>query len=168
MGSINSIGSIVKQDDALQKLATINQELIRRQQFTSRDPGVRAWIRERDALRHYIEVTAGGSLTLPGQQPTNKEQAQELLLQFKELNRKAKRDIATLDFLERTLMSLQLEKARQTAPWELISTPTLLDRPVWPLKPIIMAIGLLAGLVAGSGVALLMDRRTGLVIAKTN
>ena len=167
LGSINSIGSIVKQDDALQKLATINQELIRRQQqFTSRDPGVRALIRERDALRHYIEVTAGGSLTLPGQQPTNKEQAQELLLQFKELNRKAKRDIATLDFLERTLMSLQLEKARQTAPWELISTPTLLDRPVWPLKPIIMAIGLLAGLVSGSGAALLMDRRTGLVYSE--
>ena len=138
----------------------------KQQQFTNRDPGVRALIRERDALRHYIEVTAGGSLTLPGQQPTDKEQAQELLLQFKEISRKAKRDIATLDYLERTLMSLQLEKARQTAPWELISTPTLLDKPVWPHKSIILAIGLLAGLVAGSWAALLMDRRTGLVYSE--
>ena len=48
------------QGDALGQLAAINQELIRRQQrFTSRDPGVLALIRERDALRRYIEVTAG-------------------------------------------------------------------------------------------------------------
>ena len=160
--SSNSIGS--QGGDALGKLAAINQELIRKQQqFTSRDPGVLALIRERDALRRYIEVTAGGSLTLPGQQPKSKEQAQELLLQFKELKRKARRDVGTLDVLERSLMSLQLEQARQTDPWELISTPTMLDRPVAPNKKSIVAIGLLAGLVAGSGVALLLDRRTGLV-----
>ena len=64
-----------------------------------------ALIRERDALRRYIEVTAGGSLTLPGQQPTSKEQAQELILQFKELDRTARRDTATLDELESTLLS---------------------------------------------------------------
>ena len=157
----------IARDDALSKLAGINQELIRRQQqFTSRDPGILALVRERDALRRYIEVTAGGSLTLPGQQPTNKEQPQELLLQFKELNREAKRDITTLDLLERSLMSLQLEQARQTDPWELISTPTLLDKPVAPHKRRIVAFGLLAGLILGSGAALWVDHRTGLVYSE--
>ena len=150
-----------------QPACSFNQELIRRQQqFTDRDPGVLALIRERDALRRYIEVTAGGSLTLPGQQPVSKELAQELLLEFNELNRKAKRDIATLNILEKSLMSLQLEQARQTDPWELISTPTMLDRPVAPRKTRIIAFGLLAGLVAGSGFALLVDRRTGLVYSE--
>ena len=155
------------QGDTLSQLAGINQELIRRQQrFTNRDPGVIALMRERDALRRYIEVTAGGSLTLPGQQPTSKEQAQELILQFKELKRKARRDTSTLDELERSLLSLQLEKARQADPWELISTPTMLDRPVAPHKKLIVTLGLLAGLVVGSGVALWIDRRTGLVYSK--
>ena len=168
----SSIGSSIgastgMQGDTLAQLAGINRELIRRQQrFTNRDPGVLALIRERDALRRYIELTAGGSLTLPGQQPTNKEQAQELILQFKELKRKATRDTSTLDVLERSLLSLQLEEARQTDPWELISTPTLLDTPVAPRKKFIIAFGLLAGLVVGSGAALVIDRRTGLVHSK--
>lgn len=167
LGSFNQTGSVRRQGDALGQLAAINQELIRRQQqFTNRDPGVLALIRERNALRRYIELTAGGSLTLPGQQPTSKEQAQELLLQFKELNRRAKRDIATLDLLERSLMSLQLEQARQNDPWELISTPTLLDKPVAPNKPLIITLGLLAGLVAGCGAALWVDRRTGLIYSE--
>ena len=162
--SMQGSASSSMQGSALDQLAAINQELIRRrQQFTSRDPGVLALIRERDALRSYIEVTAGGSLTLPGQQPASKEQAQELILQFKELNRTAKRDSTTLDELESSLLSLQLEQARQTDPWELISTPTLLDKPVAPQKKSIVALGLFSGLVLGCGAALIRDRQSGLV-----
>ena len=160
----NSTNSIRRQGDTLSQLAGINQELIRRQQlFTDRDPGVLALMRERDALRQFIEVTAGGSLTLPGQQPTSKEQAQELILKFKELSRKAKRDIATLDLLEKSLMSLQLEQARQRDLWELISTPTLLDKPVAPRKTLGVVLGLIGGLMIGSGAALVRERCSDLV-----
>ena len=162
--SMNSVGSVGNQGDALSQLAAVNQELIRRQQrFTSSDPSVLSLIRERDALRHYIEVTAGGSLTLPGQQPLTKEKAQALLLEFKELKRKATRDIQTLKELENTLLSLQLEEARQTDPWELISTPTLLEKPVAPNKKQIMTLGLLGGLLLGCCSALINDRRIGLI-----
>ena len=154
--------------DAFAQLASINKELIRRQQhFTSRDPGVRALIRERNALRRYIELTAGGSLTLPGQIPATKEDAQELILKFNELDRTARRDIATLDSLESTLLSLEVEQARQTDPWELISTPTLLDSPIAPRKGRIISLGLLAGIVSGSCAALLKDRSKGLVFSTT-
>jgi len=67
--------------------------------------------------------------------------------------------------LENQLQIAQLEEAKQTQPWELISTPTLLDRPVAPRKARILALGLLAGLVAGSGAALVVDRRSGRVFA---
>ena len=164
LSSIDSTNSPRLQGDALGQLAAINQELIRRQQrFTSHDPGVLALIRERDALRRYIEVTAGGILTLPGQQPTSKEQAQELILQFKELDRTARRDTSTLNELELSLLSLQLEQARQTDPWELISTPTLLDSPVAPNKKRIVALGLLSGLLIGCSAALIKDQRSGLI-----
>ena len=166
-GSVGSVGSVGKQGDALSQLAAINQQLIsRQQQFTNRDPGVQALIRERNALRRYIEMTAGGSLALPGQQPESKEQAQELILKFQELERTAKRDTATLDSLESTLLSLQLEQARSTKPWELISKPTLLDKPVSPRPARNLAMGLLAGLVAGSGAALVVDRRSGRIFSK--
>ena len=167
VGSVGSVGSVGKQGDALSQLAGVNQELIRRQQqFTNRDPGVQALIRERDALRRYIEVTAGGSLALPGQRPASKEQAQDLMLQFQELERTAKRDTATLDALENTLLSLQLEQARSTKPWELISKPTLLDKPASPRPARNRALGLLAGLVAGSSAALVVDRRSGRIFSK--
>ena len=48
----------------------------------------------------------------------------------------------------------------------MISNPTLLDTPVAPRKKRIVALGLLAGLVVGSGAALLADRRTGLVYSE--
>lgn len=166
IGSSSINGTMKLQGDAYNKLASINQELIRRQQrFTKQDPGVRALVRERDALRTYIEITAGGNLTLPGTGILSKEQAQELILKFKQLNRKATRDAATLDSLERSLLSLRLEQARQTDPWELISTPTLSVRPVSPRKGRILAIGLLTGVIAGSAAALLLDRRTDLVFS---
>ena len=44
--------------------------------------------------------------------------------------RTATRDEATLTKLEAERQVLALEKARKQQPWELISTPTLLDKPV--------------------------------------
>ena len=89
----------------------------------------------------------------------------EVVLKHRELVRQALRDERTLVELENQLQLAQLEQAKQTDPWELISTPTLLDAPVAPRKSRILAIGLLAGLVAGSGAALVVDRRSGRVFA---
>ena len=157
---------VKSQGDPLAQLAAINQELIRRRQtFTDNDPSIAALTRERNALRRYIETTGGGSLALPGQKPVSKDQAQDILLKYQELERTAKRDTATLDSLETSLLSLQLEQARSTKPWELISTPTLSDKPVSPRPARNLALGLLAGLVLGSGGALVADRRSGRVFS---
>ena len=158
---------VQRHGNALDQLASINQELIRRQQrFTENDPGVLALISERDALRRYIEVTGGGFLSLPDEQPGSKENAQEILLKYQELKRTAKRDLSTLDSLESSLLSLQLEQARQTDPWELISTPTILEQPVAPHKKKIVTAGLLSGFLLGSCIALIVDRRSGLVFTE--
>lgn len=149
---------------SLEQLEQINKELIRRRQtFTERDPIVQNLLRERDALRLHIEITAGGNLALPGNKPASKEQAQDILLRYTELERQANRDNNTLNSLENNLLSLQLEKARSFQPWELISTPTLQDAPVSPKPARNLALGLLAGLGVGSFAALIADRRIGLI-----
>ena len=93
------------------------------------------------------------------------ERPKGVLIKYRELLREAGRDEATLTKLEADRQLLALEQARKTDPWELISTPTLLDAPVAPRKSRILALGLLAGLVAGSGAALVVDRRSGRVFA---
>jgi len=166
-GGGSSTSSLSAQGDPLGQLAAINQELIRRRQtFTDQDPSIAALLKERDALRRYIETTGGGNLALPGSRSLSKEEAQQILLRYQELERTAKRDTATLDSLENTLLSLQLEQARATKPWELISKPTLLEKPVSPRPARNLALGLLAGLVFGSGAALVADRRSGRVFSE--
>ena len=90
----------------------------------------------------------------------------EVVLRHRELMRQALRDERILLELENQLQLARLEQAKQTDPWELISTPTLLDKPVAPPKSRILALGLLAGLVLGSTAALLVDRRSGRVFAE--
>ena len=148
------------------QLAGINQQLIERQQiFTAKDPIIQELIRKRNALKLYIDRTAGGSLAAPAGLPLTQSQSQAILIQYQQLNKIAERQESTLTALESALLNFQLEKAKQIDPWELISTPTLLDTPVSPKKSRNMALGLLAGLVLGSGAALVVDRRSGKVYA---
>ena len=87
------------------------------------------------------------------------------MARHRELTQEALRNEATLVTLQNQLKQFQLEQARDTSPWELISTPTLLDDPVSPRKGWTLAVGLLAGLVLGSAGALVSDRRSGLVFS---
>lgn len=161
--SSNNSGSSPSDGGSFQQLEQIDKSLIRRRQtFTDRDPTIQTLLRERDALRRQIEITAGGRLSLPFSKPANKEQAQDILLRYKELERQANRDSSTLNSLENNLLSLQLEQARASQPWELISAPTLQDAPISPRPARNLALGLLAGLALGSATALAVDRRSGL------
>ena len=118
------------------------------------DPSIKALQRERSSLEKAINKQTRVHL---------KVQASDVVQKHQGLMSAAQRDYRTLMGLEEQLLVMQLEKARQSEPWELISTPTLLDIPVAPKKKVIVAVGLLVGLVLGGGAALLVDRRSGLV-----
>ena len=66
--------------------------------------------------------------------------------------------------LQNQLKQFEMEQARATSPWELISTPIVLDNPVSPRRGRTRALGLLAGLLGGVA-ALIKDRRSGLVFS---
>ena len=151
--------------DPLAELGAINKELTRKLQFfTEEDHSVKRLRKEREATLQYINQTSGGLISIAG--GGSKENNREIVLQYKELQRTALRDNAAQSAMESELLSLQLQKSQKRQPWELISTPTLLDSPIAPRKRNIMALGLLAGLAAGSGAALVVDRRTGLVFSR--
>ena len=130
------------------ELAAINKELTRKHQFfTDADPSVQRLQKERQAILKYIDQTGGGLISIAS--GGSKELNREILLEYKELHRTAMRDNAALIAMESELLSLQLQKAQERPPWELISTPTTLDNPVAPHKKRMIFMGLLAGVVLG-------------------
>ena len=153
------------------QLQTLEAELLQKQTLLkANDDSIRRLNRRRQSLIAYInQQTIGlleGELVTAQSQLTSLSRPREVVLQHRELVRTALRDEKTLAELETQLQTLQLEQARQTDPWELISTPTLLDKPVAPRKKRIVALGLLGGLVLGCGAALIRDRRTGLIFSE--
>ena len=139
----------------------------RRSRLREKDPIIVGMLRQRSALintlnRETISLLQG-QLASANARLQAASRPKEVVLQHRQLVRQALRDEKTLIELENQLQLASLEQAKQTDPWELISTPTLLDRPVAPKKGRNLALGLLAGLVLGSGAALVAERRTGRV-----
>ena len=138
-----------------------------RAKFTEQDDSIRRLLEKRRLLIEVFKRQTYGYLYAQRAAAQARLKAAErpkgVLIKYRELLRTATRDEATLTKLESERQILALEQARKEDPWELISNPTLLDTPVAPEKKRMVALGLLAGLVAGSGAALLADRRTGLV-----
>ncbi|MGC6482617.1 MAG: GumC family protein [Synechococcus sp.] len=140
-----------------------------RAKYTDKDNSIRRLMEQRRLLINVFKRQTYGYLyaqrTAAQARLAAAERPKGVLIRYRELLRTATRDEATLTQLEAERQVLALEKARQTDPWELISKPTLLDKPVAPRKGRILALGLLAGLVVGSGAALVADRRSGLVFS---
>ena len=116
----------------------------------SNDPSIKFLQRQRAALSNVINRNLEIS-------------ASDAMLRYSELLRSAEQDQSTLKEISFQLQSAQLEKARQNEPWQMISTPTLLDVQVAPHKKRIVALGMILGLLLGSGSALIIDRRKGLL-----
>ena len=77
---------------------------------------------------------------------------------YKELARKSIRDDFTLQNLEQQKQILSLEQAKSSKPWELITKPTLFDKPIGIAKRLILLNGLLIGLVFSTLTIYLRDR----------
>jgi polysaccharide biosynthesis transport protein len=153
-----------------QRLNVIDNQLaFLRSKFTEREDSIRTLKEERSLLIGLLKTKAFGFLDAKRSAAQARLAAADrpkgVLIRYRELLRVAARDEATLNKLEDERRVLALEQARKPDPWQLISTPTLLDKPVSPSKGRNMALGLLAGLVLGSGAALVAERRSGRVFA---
>ena len=92
----------------------------------------------------------------------------DILLKYKELIRVANRDESTLIDLENKLRVIDLEDAKLDDPWELITIPTVLDKPVSPNKKLIGSYGLILGFLVGSFYSLFKERKSKFVLEEEN
>ena len=86
-----------------------------------------------------------------------------VLLKYKELIRNADRDEETLINLENQLRINELEKFRQKDPWQLITKPTLLKDPVWPIKSNIALFSLFIGFILGTIYKIIDEKRSEII-----
>ena len=140
-----------------------------RSRFKDNDPLIQKLERQRISLVSYLNrqtiALLKGELDFAKANLQALDRPKEVVSRHRELTQQALRDEATLVTLLNQLKQFELEQARDTSPWELISTPTLLDRPVSPSRGRTIGFGLLTGLVLGSGGALISDRRSGRVFS---
>ena len=154
-----------------QQLDTMDTNLaLLRAKYTDQDVSIRRLLEKRRLLIDVFKRQTYGYLYAQRAEAQARlksaERPKGVIIKYRELLRAAGRDEATLTNLESRRQILALEQARKEDPWELISNPTLLDTPVGPSKKRTVALGLLVGLVIGSGAALLVDWRTGLVYSE--
>ena len=153
-----------------QRLNTIDNQLaFLRSKYTEKEDSIRRLKEERSLLITLLKTKAFGFLEAKRSAAQARlvaaDRPKGVLIRYRELLRLATRDEITLNKLEDERRILALEQARKPDPWQLISTPTLLDRPVSPSKGRNLAFGLLAGLVFGAGTALVVDRRSDRIFA---
>lgn len=86
-----------------------------------------------------------------------------VISKYKELLRKAKIDERTLLQLESELRALTLEQAKRQTPWDLITTPTLEQSPVFPRNKRNILIGFLLGLFSGTVLVFFKEYLIGLI-----
>ncbi len=86
-----------------------------------------------------------------------------VLLKYKELVREANRDDDTLVQLEDKLREIQLQQARLEDPWELITSPTINNKPVAPNVSLIMFVWTLVGFILGFIISILKEKKTGFI-----
>ena len=82
----------------------------------------------------------------------------EVLLKYKDLMREASRDENSLISLENQLQDIEINLAKQTDPWELITSPLVLKNPVAPSKRKISLFGFVGGFIIGSFIAYLKEK----------
>ena len=161
----SQLASLTDKSSTFDKLTSVETRIAEyRSRLKDSDPLVQRLKRERSALVQYINeqtiLLLRGELTLAKANLKALNRPKEVVSRHRELTQKALRDEATMVSLQNQLQQFELEQARAGTPWELISTPTLLDKPVGPRRKRTFGFGLLAGLVLGSGGALVIDRRS--------
>jgi len=167
-GSASAVQGQTKNTNLFDELKRVESSLAKQSvKFTNQDESIQQLKEQRRVLIGFVNQETRGilnaQLVAAEAELAAASRPKNVLFEFRKLQINSLRDEATLLKLEETYRGLQLEAARQEDPWELISTPTLLDKPVAPKKSQELALGLLAGLVLGSVVALVVDRRKGLV-----
>lgn len=160
----SQIASLTDKSSTFDQLTTLETRLAElRSRLKDNDPLVQKLQRERAALIAYINVQTlallEGELDLARANLTSLDRPNDIVSTHRELTQTALRNEATLVSLQNQLNQFQLEQARISTPWSLISIPTLRERPVSPRRGRTILFGMLVGTFFGVGIGLFNDSR---------
>ena len=91
-----------------------------------------------------------------------------VIIKYRELLGIAKKDQQTLENLEINYRTLLLEKAKIEDPWELITSPTLLNSPVSPNKKNIVILSFFLGILISSVLSLIIEKRKNIIFSSNS
>lgn len=91
-----------------------------------------------------------------------------VVIKYRELLREAARDEQTLVNLENQLTAVMLDKAKTALPYQLITEPTLLDKPVAPKRRRIALFGIIFGFLGGSLLAFFKEKKDDVFYGEEN
>ena len=91
-----------------------------------------------------------------------------VVAKYKQLLNELDMDRKTLVSLESNLRISNLQKARNSDPWRLITKPTLLPKPVAPKRRNIALIWTIIGFLAGSLISLVFEKRKGTIFSNND
>lgn len=92
----------------------------------------------------------------------------EILIEFRELEKKALRDSSILNELEKELINAKLTKAKQKNAWKLITQPFINDNKVYPNKKLILFTSLLGSFFASLVILIIKKYIRGEMITKND
>ena len=147
-------------------LKNIEQKLVQnRAKYTDKDLTIITLIEERDMIIDLLKNRTINYLKISKLEAEARMEAamrpKGVLLKYKEFIREAQRDELTLIKLENQLRIIQLEKAKEEDPWELITNPTLLKAPVAPSRKTIGLLGIIIGSLCGILLAFYREKKSG-------
>ncbi len=151
-----------------EKFQTLESELSKlRLSYKENDKSIQNKLKEKNNLYNLIEKEVIASLIAQKEDALSALKAAQrpkgTLIKYRQLIEEAYKDKFTLDKLETEYRLVLLEKARSEDPWKLITTPTLLPFSVAPNRKKIAFIGMLGGLIAGFGAAMISEKKKDIV-----
>lgn len=151
-----------------QNLNQIETSLIDlRSKYTDKSNNIQILLRKRDTFIKLLKQRAIGYLEAQKMAAQSRMEAamrpKGVILKYKELIREAARDEETLIGLENQLRIISLEASRLKDPWELITKPTLKNKPVSQNRIFFVLVGFLIGLIIGTLIAIFKESRSGFI-----
>lgn len=167
----STIKNFIKdENETVQKLKNIDERLILlRKKFKENDKSVLKNRETRETLIKLLKKQIIGSLNAQRIKSESllksSERPKGVLIQYRQLINNYYKNKNTLENLEKQYIAVSLENSRREDPWELITEPTLLPEPIFPLKKQFFAIGILGGLILGAISSFVSERNKGILFS---
>ena len=157
----------------IQKISILDNDLNRlRISFKENDRAIQAKLRYRENLIKSLNLNLKEIINAKLKDAEaiikSNQRGDGVLAEFRLLKIQALKDNQILNQLETQYRFVLLEKAQNKDPWELITKPTLSEKPISPRKRNYVAFGLIGGLIIGISYSLFESKKKNIIFSESD